>query len=405
MLNQPINLLERVVVVNNVSDLPEPVLTAGGYQITLEENVVYEFGAGMIDLGDNHFVITNGVKLRGQGLMKTALTTQLTTGIVFTCAGDNSSAVEFEHFQFLCSESDVQLFDISFAQRVCFTSSFWFHVGGIGRFENIDTLRADSTSAFVGFSAPMRMYGVNGAFILDRTGLINVNETPSPYIIYLEEGCQFNNIFQVAGCIVLGFAGTVGIGKHPSVTFTIFGIGSEESVYSGFNQFRGGLAPLENFESDIDSGVVKSRFNFGLRDTNILGSLYFNNPIYTGFSGVDSPAKAEGETTPRLLHGFGHAYNQLTYTLSNPIRCTVSAQAFIQGTAGDNITMYIAKNGNIDYDSACQLQLPTDGIMFATDGIYDVGAGDYFEIWLENNSTSDKAIVKHKASFLSVKQI
>lgn len=395
--------LEKVVIVNSIDDFPTPVLTAGGYQITLEENVVYEFGAGTIDLGDNHFIITNGVKLRGQGLMKTVLTTQLTTGTVFTCAGDNSSAVEFEHFQFLCQESDVQLFDISFVQRVYHTSAFWFHTGRIGRFENIDTFRTDSTSAFVGFSEPIRFYGTNGAVLLDRTGLINVNETPSSATISLEEDAVFNNIFQVAGCIVLGSVGTVGITKHPSVTFTILGIGSEESVYIGFNQFRGGLTPLENFETDIENGVVKSRFNYGLRDTYSFGSLYFHNPIATRFLAIDTPVKASGETTNRNSQGWNHAYNQLSYLLTNQLKCTVRAQAFIQGTTGEYITMYIAKNGAIDSDSGCQLQLPADGIVFTTEGIYDVGVGDYFEIWIENNSTTNSATVKHKSSFLSVR--
>lgn len=401
--SQPINLLEKVVVVNNISDFPEAIVVAGQNVITLEENIVYEFGAGMIDLGDNHFVITNGVKLRGQGLMKTMLTTMLTDGIVFTCAGDNSSAVEFEHFQFFCSDTDVQLFDISFVQRVYHTSVFWFHTGKIGRFENVDTFRTDSTTAFVGFSEPMRFYGTNGAVLLDRTGLINVNETPSTEIISFEEDATFGNIVQIAGCIILGFPGTVGIKKHPSVIFNVFGIGTEEVVYFGFNQFRGGLTPLDGFDDDIENGVVKSRFNFGIRDTFPFGSLYVSTPAQTTFSAVDTPTKAEGITTDRLSHSWIHANNQLTYVLENPLKCSVEVKAYLTAEPSvTNVSIYIAKDGVIDPDSRCQVYVPAGGAIAVTDGIYDVDLATNFEIWVENNTNDQWVQLEDKATRMKV---
>jgi len=417
-LNQPINLLEKVVVVNNISDFPEPVLTeviigATSYwynTITLEENVVYEFGAGLIDLGDNVFVITNGVKLRGQGITKTILTTMLVDGIVFSCPGDYSSTVEFEHFQFICNDPDVQLFDISFVQRVYFTGTFWFHTGKPGRFENIDTFRTDLTTAFVGLTEPVRFYGTNGAVLLDRTGWISINETtPAPQIISLEENATFGNIFQVAGCIILGFPGTSGIKKHPSVIFNVFGIGSEEVVYFGFNHFRGGLTPLEGFDTDITNGVVKSRFNFGLRDTHIYGSLFFHNPVHTVFAGNNIPIKAEGETTDRGLHGFAHSYNRLSYLLTNPIRCKVDVKAYL--TAENTVvsaSIYIAKYDaltatvTVDLDSRCQVFIPPGGAIAVTDGIYEVNAGDYFEIWLELNDGKGWVQLEHNATRMTV---
>lgn len=401
--SQPINLLEKVVVVNNISDFPEAIVVAGQNVITLEENIVYEFGAGMIDLGDNHFVITNGVKLRGQGIAKTVLTTMLTDGVLFACPGDNSGAVEFEHFQFLCNDTDVILFDISFVQRVYLTGVFFFHVGALGWLENIDTFRTDSTTAFVGFNDPLRFRGTNGAVLLDRTGLINVADTPSPYIIFLEEDTIFNNIFQVAGCIVLGFPGTFGIGKHPSVTFDIFGIGTEEAVYFGFNNFRGGLTPLDGFDTDIDNGVVKSRFNFGLMDTHIFGSLYFSTPAQTTFAGVNTPVKAEGVTTNRLSRGWIHANNQLTYALENPLQCLVEVKAYITAEATvTNVSIYIAKDGVIDPDSRCQVYVPAGGAIAVTDGIYDVDLATNFEIWVENNTNGQWVQLEDKATRMKV---
>lgn len=152
-VQQFITLPENVVIINDISDFPEPVLIGSDYIITLEENVVYEFGTGQFDLGVNQFVITNGVKIRGQGLTKTILTTSLTSGTIFTCAGNNSSAVEIEHLQLLCPDTNVRLFDISNVQRVYLTSAFFFHLGDLGQFNTVDTLRTDSTTALVGFSA------------------------------------------------------------------------------------------------------------------------------------------------------------------------------------------------------------------------------------------------------------
>lgn len=408
-LNQPINLLEKVVVVNNISDFPEPVVIASQNVITLEENVVYEFASGLIDLEDNVFVITNGVKLRGQGITKTVLTTMLTDGTVFSCPGDYSGAVEFEHFQFLCNDTDVSLFDIDNVQRVYFTSTFWFHLGKIGSFTNVDTLRSNSTTAFVGFNDGFRFFGTNGAVLFDRTGLINVAETPSAIVAYLEENASFNNIFQLFGCIVFGAPGTKCIEKHPSVTFNVGGMGSEEAVNIGGVQFRGGLTPLAGFDTDIANGVVKSRFNFGLRDSHTYGSLFFHNPAHTVFAGNNIPIKAEGETTDRGSHGFAHSYNRLSYLFTNPVRCKVDVKAYL--TAENTVvsaSIYIAKYDaltatvTVDLDSRCQVFIPPGGAIAVTDGIYEVNAGDYFEIWLELNDGTGWVQLEHNATRMTV---
>ena len=401
--NQTITLPEKVIIINSIDDFPEAEIIGTENVITLEENVVYEFGAGTIDLGDNHFIITNGVKFRGQGLTKTTLTTQLTGGIVFNCGGNNSGGVEFEHFQFLCNETGVRLFDISFVTRLYFTGTVWFHAGALGWIENVETMRTDSTTAFIAFNEGLTLRGDNGAVIFDRTGFINIGSPSAKWIIKLAEDATFGNVFQVAGNIFLGFDKTFAIVKENNVTFNMFGFGNEECVYIGFSQFRGGLTPLDGF--DMDSPTIKSRFNFGLRDSHVSAGLYFNNFSATTFKAVDTPVKAQGQTSARYARGFNHAQNQLSYLLTNPIRCSVRAQAFITGTAGDEVTVYIAKGGQVDEESACKLKLGKGGTMFTTEGEYDVIVGDYFEIWVENNTGTDDVTVRDKSSFLSIKAL
>lgn len=396
-VDQVVALPEKVIIINSIDDLPTPEIIMGENVITLEGGNVYEFGAVQINLTDHHIVVPQGVKLLGQDKDKTKLISELTSGVLFSCAGDGNGSFVMKNINVEMNFDTAQMFELSTLGEVLIDGCIIFTLGDLGNVTNVNTFRVNNISAFVAFNNGLEFYGTNGTVIFDRCGLVNVGPVPAPACIVFTENSIYENIIQITGGIAFGTAGTVALYIDPTCTFN----GGEESVIFALEKFMFGIGGLGGVSPD--SLFFKSRLCFMERDTHVFGSLFFNNPIATTFSAVDTPVKAEGETTNRLSRGWNHAYNQLSYLLTNPLKCTVHAQAFMSGTAGENITMYIAKNGAVDSDSGCQLQLPADGIMFITEGIYDVNVGDYFEIWIENNSSTNSAIVKHKSSFLSVK--
>lgn len=396
-VDQVVALPEKVIIINSIDDLPTPEIIMGENVITLEGGNVYEFGAVQINLTDHHIVVPQGVKLLGQDKDKTKLISELTSGVLFSCAGDGNGSFVMKNINVEMNSDTAQMFELSTLGEVLIDGCIIFTLGDLGNVTNVNTFRVSNISAFVAFNNGLEFYGTNGTVIFDRCGLVNVGPVPAPACIVFTENSIYENIIQITGGIAFGTAGTVALYIDPTCTFN----GGEESVTFALEKFMFGIGGLGGVSPD--SLFFKSRMCFMERDTHVFGSLFFNNPIATTFSAVDTPVKAEGETTNRLSRGWNHAYNQLSYLLTNPLKCTVHAQAFMSGTAGENITMYIAKNGAVDSDSGCQLQLPADGIMFITEGIYDVNVGDYFEIWIENNSSTNSAIVKHKSSFLSVK--
>ncbi len=396
-VDQVVALPEKVIIINSIDDLPTPEIIMGENVITLEGGNVYEFGAVQINLTDHHIVVPQGVKLLGQDKDKTKLISELTSGVLFSCAGDGNGSFVMKNINVEMNSDTAQMFELSTLGEVLIDGCIIFTLGDLGNVTNVNTFRVNNISAFVSFNNGLEFYGTNGTVIFDRCGLVNVGPVPAPACIVFTENSIYENIIQITGGIAFGTAGTVALYIDPTCTFN----GGEESVTFALEKFMFGIGGLGGVSPD--SLFFKSRMCFMERDTHVFGSLFFNNPIATTFSAVDTPVKAEGETTNRLSRGWNHAYNQLSYLLTNPLKCTVHAQAFMSGTAGENITMYIAKNGAVDSDSGCQLQLPADGIMFITEGIYDVNVGDYFEIWIENNSSTNSAIVKHKSSFLSVK--
>lgn len=396
-VDQVVALPEKVIIINSIDDLPTPEIIMGENVITLEGGNVYEFGAVQINLTDHHIVVPQGVKLLGQDKDKTKLISELTSGVLFSCAGDGNGSFVMKNINVEMNFDTAQMFELSTLGEVLIDGCIIFTLGDLGNVTNVNTFRVNNISAFVAFNNGLEFYGTNGTVIFDRCGLVNVGPVPAPACIVFTENSIYENIIQITGGIAFGTAGTVALYIDPTCTFN----GGEESVTFALEKFMFGIGGLGGVSPD--SLFFKSRMCFMERDTHVFGSLFFNNPIATTFSAVDTPVKAEGETTNRLSRGWNHAYNQLSYLLTNPLKCTVHAQAFMSGTAGENITMYIAKNGAVDSDSGCQLQLPADGIMFITEGIYDVNVGDYFEIWIENNSSTNSAIVKHKSSFLSVK--
>ena len=395
--DNPIPQLEKVVIVNSIDDLPTPEIIMGENVITLEGGNVYEFGAVQINLSDNHIVVPQGVKILGQDKDKTKLISEITSGVLFSCTGDGSGSFVMKNINVEMNSDTAQMFELSTLGEVLIDGCIIFTLGDLGNVTNVNTFRVNNISAFVAFSNGLEFYGTNGTVIFDRCGLVNVGPVPAPACVVFAENSTYENIVQITGGIAFGTAGTVALYIDPTCTFN----GGEESITFALEKFMFGIGGLGGVSPD--SLFFKSRLCFMQRDTHVFGSLYFHNPVQTTFSAVDTPVKAQGETTDRLSRGWNHAYNQLSYLLTNPLKCSVEVKAYLTAEASvTNASIYIAKNGVIDPDSRCQVFIPAEGAIAVTDGIYNVDAGDYFEIWVENNTNAQWVQLEDKATRMKV---
>lgn len=396
-VDQVVTLPEKVIIINSIDDLPTPEVIAGQNVITLESGNVYEFGAVQIDLGDNHIVVSQGVKLLGQDKDKTKLISGITSGVLFSCTGDGSGSFVMKNINVEMNSDTAQMFELSILGEVLIDGCIIFTLGDLGDVTNVNTFRVNNISAFVAFSNGLEFYGTNGTVIFDRCGLVNVGPVPAPACVVFTENSTYENIIQITGGIAFGTAGTVALYIDPTCTFN----GGEESVTFALEKFMSGIGGLGGVSPD--SLFFKSRLCFMERDTHVFGSLYFSTPAQTTFSAVDTPVKAEGVTTERLSRGWIHANNQLTYVLENPIKCSVEVKAYLTAEASvTNVSIYIAKDGIIDTDSRCRVYVPAGGAIAVTDGIYDVDLATNFEIWVENNTNAQWVQLEDKATRMKI---
>ena len=110
-----------------------------------------------------------------------------------------------------------------------------------------------------------------------------------------------------------------------------------------------------------------------------------------------------GETAGRGERGFTQQDNQLTYDVPTPIQVRITASAFmIPSGAPPYASIYISKNGSVDTTSKATVYLPAEGAFVSTEAVLDAVATDYFEIWVANETDTDKIWCEKDATKLTI---
>lgn len=386
--------LENVVYVNSIDDLPQPV----GNVITLEDQTLYEFAPGLLDLGANVLVCPQFCSLRGQGTFVTTIQSSVTGGDTFITSTTAGGVLHIEGMQFNFSDPNFTLFALENLEQVLVTSSFFIGEGIIGRIANVNTTRFGALCSLVGFSGGLELDGNLGSTFFDRVGFINIGSAPATSYVYTTPTTVVGIWFSVAGCRVIAPSGTVAFYIDPATTVTL---GAHKIEFLG-NSFDLGVTAIDGFTPDNSN--MFARANFGLRDSRAYASFYVDVPTYTNFDTVNVPVKMNGETAGRGERGFTQQDNQLTYDVPTPIQVHVTASAYLipASVSPTYASLYIAKNGTVLIDTKATVYLNPEGSFVTTDAIVDAVATDYFEIWLANETDTDKIWAEINTTKLSI---
>lgn len=385
--------LQNVVYVNSIDDLPQPV----GNVITLEDQTLYEFAPGLLDLGANVLVCPQFCSLRGQGTFVTTILSSVTGGDIFITSNTAGGVLHIEGMQFNFSDPNFTLFALENLEQVLVTSSFFIGEGIIGRIANVNTTRFGALCSLVGFSGGLELDGTLGSTFFDRMGFINIGSSPATKYVYTLPTTTIGMSMSFAGCRFIIPSGTIGIEIDPATTFTL-GYHKLEIVGCSFD-FGG--TPLSGITPDNSNAFARA--NFGVQDSRAYASFYVDVPTYTNFDTVNVPVKMNGETAGRGERGFTQQDNQLTYDVPTPIQVRITASAFmIPAGAPPYASIYISKNGSVDTTSKATVYLPAEGAFVSTEAVLDAVATDYFEIWVANETDTDKIWCEKDATKLTI---
>lgn len=382
--------LDKVVLVNTVADLPEPILVGSDYIITLEQGVVYQFAPGVIDLGNNQIVCSLANKLVGQGSENTVLTSSLASGTWLKSLGPNGVCV-IQGLSITLSDPAITAFEFSSLNQLIFTDVLTIVEGALGSMVDIQTMRCSNLCAFVNFTSGWQISGANGSFLFDRCGLININSTPATECVNVAAGTSFQTLFQFAGCVIVNASPNIAIVVDNSTTFT-----SGEQAYKIMAcDFRGGGKAIGGIVQTSSYLLVKA--SYGIANT-IGGQEYYfyDTPVATVINTSAVPEKIAGTTAVyNLFRDFDHpSDNTATYIGTSLMKARISATVFVEGLASNyTATLYIAKNGVVNPNMKLTAVIPPTGMVLTTQAIEDVKFNDYFELYIANETNDDDITV------------
>lgn len=391
MLSNPNLELQNVVYVNSIDDLPQPV----GNVITLEDQTLYEFAPGLLDLGTNVLVCPQFCSLRGQGTFVTTILSSVTGGDTFITSTTAGGVLHIEGMQFNFSDPNFTLFALENLEQVLVTSSFFIGEGIIGRIANVNTTRFGALCSLVGFSGGLELDGTLGSTFFDRTGFVNIGSSPASKYVYTLPTTTIGLWMSFAGCRIIIPSGTIGIEIDPATTFAL-GYHKLEIVGCSFD-FGG--TPVSGITPDNSNAFARA--NFGVRDSRAYASYYVDTPSATNFVSAGVAVKANGQTTSLGERGFTQNDNQITYDVPTPIQLRITASAFITpaNPVTTSVTLYIAKNGTV-ITPGTRVPITTAGVFVSNTKIVDAVATDYFEIWVANESDTNQVTLEDNGTEL-----
>ena len=155
--------------------------------------------------------------------------------------------------------------------------------------------------------------------------------------------------------------------------------------------FSGGATYVAGVQHDDNKSLFVN--NRGVDNSAALAQFYMtDNVVVTNVISSGVPLKIAGSTTANSINQkFSHTDNRITYTGALGRDFLVSATVTITGaTAGNQIGLYIAKNGSTLPESEVYITANASGRAEGgkVQTITPLVTNDYLEMWVENASSS-----------------
>lgn len=382
--------LNNLVYVRTVSDFPAPVSGV----ITLEDFHAYLID-GDVNIGENRIVCGINSCIYGysseisylhntldsQALVTSDETLSLYKITLYT-AGTGASILDLDGST---SSTDNQALDWQFVN---------FSGGDVGTIKDYDNAIFSiigfidrSAGGFPAIGTGLTFDGtIDTIAITDSLLVSGTGQTA----ITIPSTATINRRFRMTDCAVVAFSGGVGIDFSTSSS-----VPNEGYVLNNVN-FSGGSTYLSGFDYTYD----ETRFAGcrGIQNTYAVGHYTMQgNATATTIASTGTPVKVAGTTTvDSLTQKFAHTDNRLTYAGSLDRLMKVTATLSLTSGNNNQIGIYIAKNGTEINTSETYITANSSGRLEngAVQTISLCETGDYFEVWVENNTATTNITVE-----------
>lgn len=374
--------LTEVVFVSAPSQLPAAVAGV----ITLLADTTYYFTTSIDLTGDRLVGAANTCLLgassenatitsTGLGVSVALFTTDYTTPIRHISISDVGTAIDIDG-----SRSGT-------AVALDWTGVNFSNVPTIGTIKDVDNW-IYSKGAFLN-SQGLIFDGSIGTVGVDNS--IFSGDGSAGSIMSLLATATITRRFRIIYSSIIAFTSTVGLDISTSAT-----VPSEGYILDTINFAGGGTYTTGVPYTDDKARFVGVR---GVSNSAEIGAYYMiANATVTTITTISTPVKILGTTTLNTTsQKFTHTSNRATYVGALTRIFKVSAIASFTSGNNINISLFIAKNGVVD--PASEMQATTDGVgrseSIAVQTIAELATGDYFEVWIENNSGTNNITVEY----------
>ena len=177
-------------------------------------------------------------------------------------------------------------------------------------------------------------------------------------------------------------SGETGINVSTSATIPVEGYILDTVNFSGSGTYTAGIAYTDN----------RARWDNNRGISNSAAVAYYTmqgNATATTISAQNTPVKAAGTTTAQAItQKFTHTANRATYTGGLPRTFKVTVACGIEAGNNQQIGILIAKDGVVaaQTESVVTTSGSGRGEGATTFGVFELTAGQYVEVWVENQT-------------------
>jgi hypothetical protein len=372
---------DPVTFVSEEADFPVQDATT----ITLEAGKIYQYTASFTTA--KAFIVGNNSKITAFNFFSPTLTYS-GTGSMFT---GTDASFSINECRISCPNAQVA----SFTDTAGGLFSFLMNTVSItaaaklGTFNNLQTVQVNNSSS-ISMGDGLSFTGSASIIItIDKLFMSSTNASFEG----IDFGTAIAQTIEIADLICVGPAGSIGI-KGAALSANV--PSGVEATVTGCN-----LSAVTTPLSGITVDDIRWKFtdNSAIPDTLEDGLLSFNNnSTETVITTINTPVLVNGTSIViRTSHFTGTTAGRLTFNGQRIVTVPIDISVGLISVGGGaiNVTVYLAKNGSVITNSATTVSISgSTQRTFSLPWQDSIDTGDYYEVYVENNSGTTNIIVQ-----------
>ena len=369
VLSKTGQFLTNLTFVDELADFPE----AEGGVITLQANTTYFLTTG-VNLAGNRIVCNNSTIMGGNGHTCYLYSTGLADGVPLLTTNNNLTlrniGIKNVHTVFNVGNTNTNVYlDNIVAENIANMGS----IDGISSFNCVNSTFT-SVVGFV-FEGTLREVAFDQCKFTGVAGTImTVSGTVSRQFRLTNSNFQFSAL------------GQSGLTLEISAVIPVEGLVIDKCVFTGT-----ATAYISGVTYKSDSALFTN--NVGIINGEPIAMYHIDGTAATNLDPANTPVLLAGTTD---LDAQSSKFSQTSdnvcqYDGNISKLFNVSANVSFIGTAGDDISFFIAKNGSVISTTRSKMQISATGaeMNLSVQGVVTLAQGDDVSIFVESNNTND----------------